>query len=80
MQLKLNLINTKANIEYDDTWSTPNPDNNLNQINLGVSQIYGDRSKINLDLMRQNTQRRGNKYELGINSYPLGFASKPSNS
>ena len=62
--VNLNLINTKANIEYDDTWSTPKPDNNLNQINLGVSQIYGNRSKINLDLMRQNTQRRGNKYEL----------------
>ena len=64
-----NFINTKANIQYDDSWSTPKPDNNLNQVNFGVSHKYGKRSQMNLDLMRQNTQRMGDKYKL--NTYTL---------
>ena len=67
--VNVNVINTKANIHYDDSWSTPKPDNNLNQVGIGLSQNYGKRSKINLDLMRQNTQRMGDKYKL--NTYTL---------
>ena len=67
--LNVNFINTKANIQYDDSWSTPKPDNNLNQVNFGVSHKFGKRSQMNLDLMRQNTQRMGDKYKL--NTYTL---------
>ena len=68
--INLNLINTKAIIQYDDqyegtSWASPvKPDNNLNQMNFGISQNYGKNSKINLDLMRQETQRREDKYNL----------------
>ena len=67
--VNVNIINTKANIQYDDSWSTPKPDNNLNQVNFGVSHKFGKRSQMNLDLMRQNTQRMGDKYKL--NTYTL---------
>ena len=67
--VNVNFINTKANIQYDDSWSTPKPDNNLNQVNFGVSHKFGKRSQMNLDLMRQNTQRMGDKYKL--NTYTL---------
>ena len=70
----VNLINTKAIIQYDDpyegtSWASPvKPDNNLIQMNFGLSQNYGKRSKINLDLMRQETQRREDKYKLYTNT------------
>jgi vitamin B12 transporter len=67
--INFNILNTKANIYYDNGIYDVKPDNNLNQINLGVSHDYGKRSKINLDLMRQNTQRMGDKYKL--NTYTL---------
>ena len=67
--VNVNFINTKANIQYDDTWSTPKPDNNLKQISLGISQNYGKRSKINFDLMRQDTQRREAKYKLNTYTF-----------
>ena len=67
--VNVNVIDTKANIQYDDSWSTPKPDNNLKQINIGLSQNYGKRSKINFDLMRQDTQRREDKYKL--NTYTI---------
>jgi len=62
--ISLNLLDTKANIQYDDSWSTPKPDNNLKQINLGIAHNYGKRSKVNLDFLRQDTKRRGDKYKL----------------
>ena len=67
--VNVNIIDTKANIQYDDSWSTPKPDNNLKQINIDLSQNYGKRSKINFDLMRQDTQRREDKYKL--NTYTI---------
>ena len=62
--VNLNIINTKAIIEYDDTWGTPKPDNNLRQLNVGISHKFGDRFATKFDYMNQNTQRRGNKYKL----------------
>ncbi len=62
--VNLNIINTKAIIEYDDSLSTPKPDNNLRQFNIGVSQKFSDKFTTNFDYMNQNTQRRGNKYKL----------------
>ena len=66
----LNLLDTKAIIQYDDTnegtiWeSAVLPDNNLRQMSIGVSHNYGKRSRVNLDIMNQDTQRRNEKYEL----------------
>jgi vitamin B12 transporter len=66
----LNLLDTKAIIQYDDpdegtSWETPVlPDNNLRQMNLGISHNYGKRSRVNLDVMSQDSQRRNEKYEL----------------
>ena len=62
--VNLNIMNTKAIIEYDDTWGTPKPDNNLRQFNVGVSHKFGDRLAIKFDYMNQTTQRRSNKYRL----------------
>ena len=62
--VNLNIMNTKAIIEYDDTWGTPKPDNNLRQFNIGVNHKFGDRFATKFDYMNQNTQRRGNKYKL----------------
>jgi vitamin B12 transporter len=66
----LNLLDTKAIIQYDDLYdgtiyeAEVLPDNNLRQMNAGISHNYGKRSKINLDIMNQETQRRNEKYEL----------------
>ena len=66
----LNLLDTKAIIQYDDTnegtiWeSAVLPDNNLRQMSIGVSHNYGKKSRVNLDIMNQDTQRRNEKYEL----------------
>ena len=62
--ISINILNTKANIQYDDSWGTPKPDNNLNQLSVGINQVINDKYKINFDLMRQNTQRREDKYKL----------------
>ena len=62
--ISINILNTRANIQYDDNWGTPKPDNNLNQLNIGINQVINDKYKINFDLMRQKTQRRGDKYKL----------------
>ncbi|MGY8873995.1 MAG: TonB-dependent receptor domain-containing protein [Gammaproteobacteria bacterium] len=62
--ISINILNTKANIQYDDSWGTPKPDNNLNQLNISINQAINDKYKINFDLMRQNTQRREDKYKL----------------
>jgi len=51
----LNLLDTKAIIQYDDTnegtiWeSAVLPDNNLRQMSIGVSHNYGKKSRVNLD-------------------------------
>ena len=61
----LNLLDTKAVIQYDDLYGGDVlPDNNLTQVNLGISHNYGKRSRVNLDVMSQDTQRRNEKYEL----------------
>ena len=63
--INLNLLDTKATIQYDDLYGGEVlPDNNLRQMNLGISHNYGKRSKVNLDIMNQDTQRRKEKYEL----------------
>ena len=66
--ISINLLNTRANIQYDDSFGTPKPDNNLNQVALGLTQKVNEKFKINLDIMNQRTQRRGDKYRLNTMS------------
>ncbi len=66
--INLNIMNTRAMIEYDDSWITPKPDNNLRQYNISVRQKFSDKFTTNFDYMNQNTQRRGNKYKLNTAS------------
>jgi len=62
--VKLNVLKTEADIEYDDSWSTPKPDNNLTQFNLETTHQFSEKLNTRLDVMRQKTQRRGDKYKL----------------
>jgi vitamin B12 transporter len=66
--ISVNLLNTRANIQYDSSFGTPKPDNNLNQVGLGLTQKVNEKFKINLDIMNQRTQRQGNKYRLNTMS------------
>ena len=66
--ISINLLNTRANIQYDDSFGTPKPDNNLNQVAFGLTQKVNEKFKINLDIMNQRTQRRGDKYRLNTMS------------
>ena len=64
--INLNFLKTDADIQYDEGFvgDIVKPDNNLRQFGIGIDQIITDNYKINLDLMQQNTQRRGDKYKL----------------
>ena len=68
--ISLNILNTNADIQYDDASeggqfaSAVKPDNNLKQIGFGVSQQINDNFKINVDITDQDTKRRGKKYSL----------------
>jgi vitamin B12 transporter len=63
--ISVNLLDTKAIIQYDDPYGSPVlPDNNLKQMNLGITHNYGKRSKVSFDIMNQDIQRRTAKYEL----------------
>jgi len=66
--IKLNVLKTDATIEYDDSWGTPKPDNNLTQFNIVTTHQFSDKLKTRLDFMRQNTQRRGDKYKLNTST------------
>jgi len=66
--MSINILNTIANIQYDDSYGTPEPDNNLNQVGLGITQKVSERFKINLDVMNQRTKRQGDKYKLNTMS------------
>ena len=71
--VKLNLLKTNATIEYDDTWGTPKPDNNLTQFNVEVNHQFNNKLNTKFDYMSQKTQRREDKYSLNtiaiINEY-----------
>ncbi|WPE17080.1 TonB-dependent receptor [Candidatus Thioglobus autotrophicus] len=75
---KLNILNTKADIEYDDSWSAPKPDNNLTQFNIEVNHQFNKMLNTKFDIMRQKTQRREAQYKLEtlsiVNEYTLNNA------
>jgi len=62
--IKLNVLKTESDIEYDDSWSTPKPDNNLTQFNIEVNHQLDEKNNTKFNYTKQNTQRRGDKYKL----------------
>ena len=73
--VSLNMIDSRANIMYDN----PNPagkyENDLRQIGLGVTQKFSDRFETRIDINDQNIYRHGSKYDLNTMSIvnELGF-------
>jgi len=61
---KLNILKTNSDIEYDDSWSTPKPDNNLTQFNIEVNHQFDENLNTKFNYTKQDTQRRGDKYKL----------------
>ncbi len=62
--IKLNVLKTESDIEYDDSWSTPKPDNNLTQFNIEANHQFDEKINSKFNYTKQNTQRRGDKYKL----------------
>ena len=75
--VSLNMIDSKANIMYDDIYNTTSFENDLRQIGLGVTQKFSDRFETRVDINDQNILRHGSKYELNTISIvnELGFDS-----
>ena len=62
---EFNFLNTKADIEYDDLFGgVVKADNNLTQYNIKTTHKINDNLSSILDVRKQKTQRRGDKYEL----------------
>jgi vitamin B12 transporter len=66
--INLNLIDSKANIMYDNPYPADQYANDLRQIGLGVTQKFSDRLKTSVDINDQNIFRHGSKYELNTMS------------
>ena len=70
-------LNTKADIEYDKSWSgdVVKSDNNLTQFNIKTTKQINTNLKSSLDLSKQKTKRRDDKYELNgftlLNEYSI---------
>ena len=62
--VSLNMIDSKANIMYDETYGNNNYQNDLRQIGLGVNQKFSDKIQTRIDINDQNILRHGSKYEL----------------
>ena len=62
--IKLNILKTDSDIEYDDSWSTPKPDNNLTQFNIETNHQFDKELSTKFNYTKQDTQRRGDKYKL----------------
>ena len=62
--VSLNMIDSKANIMYDETYGNENYQNDLRQIGFGINQKFSDRFQTRIDLNDQNIMRHGSKYEL----------------
>ncbi len=74
--IEFNLLNTNADIEYDDLYGgAVKADNNLTQYNIKTTNQINDNLSSSLDVRKQKTQRRGDKYELTgltlLNEYNL---------
>ena len=66
--VSLNMIDSKANIMYDETFGNENYENDLRQIGLGLTQKFSDRFQTRVEINDQNILRHGSKYELNTMS------------
>ena len=75
--VSLNMIDSRANIMYDNPDPAGKYENDLRQIGLGVTQKFSDRFETRVDINDQNILRHGSKYELNTISIvnELGFDS-----
>jgi vitamin B12 transporter len=62
------MIDSKANIMYDNPSPAGKYENDLRQIGLGVTQKFSDRLQTRVDINDQNILRHGSKYELNTMS------------
>ena len=68
--VSLNMIDSKANIMYDDAFGRvlTNFENDLRQIGLSVNQKFSDKLQTRIDINDQNILRHGSKYDLNTMS------------
>ena len=66
--VSLNMIDSRANIMYDNPSPAGKYENDLRQIGLGVTQKFSDRLQTRVDINDQNILRHGSKYELNTMS------------
>ena len=66
--VSLNMIDSKANIMYDNPYPAGKYENDLRQIGLGITQKIGENFRTNIDIIDQNILRHGSKYELNTMS------------
>ena len=82
--VSLNMIDSKANIMYDDTWGRvlTNFENDLRQIGLSVNQKFSDKLQTRIDINDQNILRHGSKYDLNtmsiVNELDFDLKLEPS--
>ena len=62
--VNLNMIDSRANIMYDNPWPAGKYENDLRQIGLGMTQKFGEKFRTNIDIIDQNILRHGSKFEL----------------
>ena len=66
--VSLNMLDSKANIMYDNAYPANQYANDLRQIGLGLTQKFSDKLKTSVDINDQNIFRHGSKYELNTMS------------
>jgi len=66
--VSLNMIDSRANIMYDNPFPAGKYENDLRQIGLGLTQRFSDRLQTRVDINDQNILRHGSKYELNTMS------------
>ena len=68
--VSLNMIDSKANIMYDDAFGRvlTNFENDLRQIGLSVNQKFSEKLQTRIDINDQNILRHGSKYDLNTMS------------
>ena len=66
--VSLNMIDSKANIMYDNAYPANQYANDLRQIGLGINQKFSDRFETRIDINDQNIYRHGSKYDLNTMS------------
>ena len=66
--VSLNMIDSRANIMYDNPFPAGKYENDLRQIGLGLTQRFSDRILTRVDINDQNILRHGSKYELNTMS------------